>query len=183
MTALPDALAQLDRDRADFLAAYDALTPAQRSFRPADGGWTADEIVQHVVKSETGTVAIVAKQAAAGPGRRDIGEPVESRLAVVEAFMRSDGRTAMPAAVAPHVAPTSPPDAGWRERLGAFGSDWTAIAEALPDTAAGVALMAHPAAGPLTAAGAARFSASHLDHHRRQLERLAASDGFPPSGA
>ncbi len=179
MTALPEALAQLERDRAAFLAAYDALTPAQRSFRPADGGWTADEVLQHVVKVETGTVTIVAKQAAAGDRRRDVGTPAEASLAAVEAFLRSDGRTAMPAAVEVHVAPTSPPDAGWRERLGVFASDWSAIAEALPDGDAEVALMAHPVAGPLTAAGAARVVAAHLEHHRHQIARLAASEGCP----
>ena len=169
----------LDRDRAAFLAAYDALSPRQRSFRPADGGWTADEVLQHVVKSETGTLHIVRKQAAAGDARRDVGTPNDAVMAAVEAFLRSDARTTMPAAAAPHIAPDSPPDAGWRDRLEAFGADWRALDEALPESLANVALMAHPRAGPVTASGAARFSAAHLDHHARQLARLSEAEGFP----
>ena len=176
---LSDALAALDRDRTAFLRAYDALTPAQRTFRPADGGWTADEIAQHLVKSETGTVAIVRKQAAAGDARRDVGVPDDERLAHVEAFLRSDARTTMPASAEPFIRPDGPPDAGWRDRLAAFSDDWRALADGLPAELESVALMDHPRAGALRADGAARFLAAHIDHHLRQLERLRTADGFP----
>ncbi len=176
---LSDALDTLGRDRAAFLSAYDALTPAQRAFRPADGGWTADEVAQHVVKSETGTLAIVQKQAAAGDARRDVGVPDEARLAGVEALLRSDGRYAMPAAAEPFIRPDSPSDAGWRDRLAAFADEWRALGAGLPAELEPVALMAHPRAGGVTAAGAARFIGAHLDHHTRQLARLRAADGFP----
>ena len=176
---LPDAVSHLDRDRAAFLAAYDAFTPAQRSFRPPGGGWTADEVAQHLAKSETGTLQIVQKQAAAGAARRDVGTPDEARLAGVEAFLRSDARTTMPEAATPFIAPTSPPDAGWRDRLEAFQSEWDTLAHALPADLEGVGLMDHPRAGAITAAGAARFLAAHIDHHARQIARLRTADGFP----
>jgi hypothetical protein len=179
MSDLTDALAVLAQDRAAFAAEYDALTPAPRSFRPPDGGWTADEVLQHVVKAETGTLHVVSKQAAAGEARRGVGTPDGARFAAVEAFMRSDRRTTMPAAAVGFIAPTSPPDAGWRERLGAFDDAWDRLAETMPADLHDVALMDHPASGPLTAAGAARFTAGHLDHHRRQLARLRTAAGFP----
>ncbi len=176
---LPDAVSLLDRDRAAFLAAYDALSPAQRSFRPPGGGWTADEVAQHLVKSETGTLTIVQKQAAAGDARRDVGAPDEAQLAELEAFLRSDGRVPMPEGQAPFIAPTEAPDAGWRERLEAFRSDWHALAETMPAGIEHVGLMHHFRAGAITAAGCARFLAAHIDHHARQLERLRQADGFP----
>lgn len=175
----PDAVSLLDRDRADFLAAYDALSPEQRSFRPPDGGWTADEIAQHLVKAETGTLTIVQKQAAAGDARRDVGTPDEARLAGVEAFLRSDGRTTMPESAAAFIAPTSPPDAGWRDRFAAFGIDWHTLAESVPPEMEVVGLMTHPRAGAITASGCARFIGAHIDHHARQLARLCEADGFP----
>ncbi|HEX9952042.1 MAG TPA: DinB family protein [Rubricoccaceae bacterium] len=178
---LADSLSRLDHDRAAFLATFDALTPAQRQFRPSDGGWTADEVAQHLVKAETGTLAILAKQVAAGDARRAVPEASEERLAAVEAFLRSDGLTTMPASAEPFIRPDSPPGAGWRDRLAAFESEWHHLAEALPDALADVPLMEHPRAGGLTAAGAARFMSAHLDHHRRQLERIQAAPGYPAS--
>lgn len=183
MSALSDALARLDADRAAFLAAYDALTPAQRAFRPADGGWTADEVVQHLVKAETGTVAIITKQAAAGDARRDVGTPDDARLAQLCAHLRSDGRAAMPEAAAPFIRPDSPPDAGWRDRLADFGDAWHRFDETLADDARDAALMLHPRAGALRADGAAEFVAAHIDHHARQIARLRASEGFPEASA
>ncbi len=177
---LPDAVSLLDRDRADFLAAYDALTPEQRAFRPSDGGWTADEIAQHLVKAETGTLTIVQKQAAAGDARRDVGTPDEARLATLEA-LPPVGRCAFrcPRPLPPHIAPTSPPDAGWRDRFAAFGIDWQTLAGTLPTEMEAVGLMAHPRAGAITASGCARFIGAHIDHHARQLARLRTADGFP----
>ncbi len=176
---LPDAVSLLDRDRAAFLAAYDALTSAQRSFRPSDGGWTADEVAQHLVKSETGTLHIVQKQAAAGDARRDVGTPDEARLAALESFLRSDSRVPMPEGQAPHIAPTSPPDAAWRDRFAAFGIDWHTLADTMPAELEPVGLMSHFRAGAISAAGCARFLGAHIDHHTRQLERLRVADGFP----
>ncbi|HEX8298570.1 MAG TPA: DinB family protein [Rubricoccaceae bacterium] len=175
MPALLDAVAVLGHDRAAFLAAYDALTSAERTFRPSDGAWTADDVVQHLVKAEMGTLAILEKQVAAGPARREVGDASEERLAAVVAFLRSDGRTTMPAAAEPFITPDSPPDAGWRQRLGALQADWLRLADALPSDLEPVPLMSHPRAGSLTAEGAARFIAAHLDHHTRQLTRILAA--------
>lgn len=176
---LSDALNRLDLDRAAFLAAYDALAPEQRDFRPDSGGWTADEVVQHVVRVETGVLHIVAAQAVAGDDRRAVGEPNEAALAAVEAFMRSDGRTLMPAAAEARIAPTDPPGPEWRERLGEFAEAWREAEAQMPAGLDGVALVEHPRAGGLTATGAVRFLASHLDHHTRQFARLRAAPGFP----
>ena len=176
---LADALARLEHDRAACLAAFDALTPAQRQFRPPGGGWTADEVAQHLVKVETRILGTLAKQAAAGDERRAVSETSEERLAAVEAFMRSDGRTPMPASAEPFIRPDSPADADWRDRLAPLGSDWHRLANAIPVARADVPLMEHPRAGGLTAAGAARFVASHLDHHTRQLARIRTAEGFP----
>ncbi len=176
---LSDALDTLDRDRAAFLSAYDALTPAQRSFRPADGGWTAVEIAQHLALTDASTLAIVRKQAAAGDARRDVGTPDDDRLAGVEAFLRSEARIPMPASVEAVIRPDGPPDEDWRGRFAAFADDWSAFADAFPAELETVALLDHPRAGALRADGAARFVAAHIEHHARQLARLCASEGFP----
>ena len=176
---LADTLARLEHDRAAFLAAFEALTPAQRQFRPPGGGWTGDEVAQHLAKVETRILGALAKQAAAGDRRRPVSEASEERLAAVEAFMRSEGRIPMPTVAEPFIRPDSPDGADWRAHLAAFGDEWQRLAETMPARLADVPLVEHPRAGGLTATGAARFVASHLDHHTRQLARLRAAEGFP----
>lgn len=179
MPALADALDRLDRDRQAVLAALDAMTPAQRAFRPAADAWSADDVADHLAKAETGLLSIVEGQVAAGDARRDLGKPSWVKQKMVEAFMRSNRRVKMPSAVVDRVAPTGAPFAESRAALAACGDRWHALAAAFPTALESVGVFAHPVAGPLSASGSARFAGSHLDHHLRQLIRIRAAAGFP----
>ena len=175
----PSSLSTLGRDRAAFLAAYDAFTPDQRAFRPADGGWTADEVAEHLVRVDSGILAALAKQMAAGTARRTLGRPSLIRPALVTRFMRSGGQTRMPPAVAPHITPVGTDGAASRVALGESAEAWTRLGASVAPDLARTALWMHPVGGPYTFAQAAGFHASHFDHHTRQLARIRVSDGFP----
>lgn len=179
MSALSEALALLDRDRADFLAAYDALTPEQRAFRPDGVSWSADDVAEHLVKVEAGPLRIVGKQAAAGKASRDLGAPDEQKVVRLEQRLRSDVRFPMPEAVAEHITPAGTDGAASRAQIAEMGEAWRAVAETFPEALGQVALLSHPVGGSLTAAGTLRFVAAHIEHHTRQLARLHDADGFP----
>jgi hypothetical protein len=49
----------------------------------------------------------------------------------------------------------------------------------LDDAGLAVPLLRHPVAGPLSAPQGLEFLALHLAHHRRQLDRIRTSPGFP----
>lgn len=182
MSALTDALDLLDRDRAAFLAAYDALAPEQRRWRLDGASWSADDVAEHLVRSEAGSLRIVGKQAAAGKASRDLGAPDDGKLARLEERLRSDGRWTMPEAVAEHIAPAGTDGAASRAQIAEMGEAWHAVAETFPEALEAVALLSHPVGGPLTAAGAVRFVAAHIEHHTRQIGRIRADEGFPTAG-
>lgn len=182
MPALSDALGLLDRDRAAFLAAYDALTPEQRGWRPGGASWSADDVAEHLVRSEAGSLRIVGKQAAAGKASRDLGAPDDAKLARLEEQLRSEGRWTMPKAIAEHIAPAGADGEASRAQIAEMGTAWHAVAETFPEALETVALLSHAVGGPLTAAGTLRFVAAHIEHHTRQLGRIRADAGFPKAG-
>lgn len=179
----PSTLSTLDRDRAAFLAAFDAFTPEQRAFRPADGGWTADDVAEHLARVESGLLAVLTKQVGSGNARRDVGTPSPDRQAALHGYMRSDARRPMPEALVPHVAPTGADAVESRSAIATAQVRWHGLAETLGVADADVALYAHPVAGAFTFAQTADFHAAHLDHHTRQLARVRASEGFPADAA
>ena len=181
MSAFTHALVRLDRERAVVLATLDAMTPAQRDFRPAPDAWSAADVTDHLAKAESGQIEIVRRQVEAGSARRSLGRPSAPRRWLIERIMRSGLRVRMPAAVAPRVAPTGVAFEASRAVLAGCGDAWRALAAAFPPELESVGVFAHPVAGPLTAAGAVCFAAAHLDHHRRQLRRIQAAPGYPTS--
>ena len=177
---MPDAsaaLARLAADRAVVLTQLDAMTADQLAFRPARAAWSPADVACHLARSETGLAEIVRRAVATGtalPGR-----PSGLRARVLDRLMRSDVRVAMPPAFAPQIAPTGAPFAESRAALADAQVAWREIAESLPPAMALSGVFRHPVSGPLTFAGTLGFAAAHLDHHRRQVERIRASAGFP----
>lgn len=85
----------------------------------------------------------------------------------------------MPESAARYIAPTG---AAWVETRRAWAEaarGWRGAASALPDDLQDAGLIRHPRVGPITAAGAARFSAAHTVHHHAQLDRVRDAHGFP----
>lgn len=179
MPALADALSTLDRDRATFLAAYDALAPAQRTFRPAPAAWSADDVAEHLARVDAGMLAILRRQVDAGDARRDLGRPSRVKQALVTRFMRSDARTRMPPAVAPRVAPVGADPVESRATLAASAGAWATLVASVPPDLEPTPLWSHPVGGAYTAAQAVSFHAAHFDHHVRQLARIRSAVGFP----
>ena len=179
----PSTLSTLDRDRAAFLAAFDAFTPEQRAFRPADGGWTADDVAEHLARVESGLLAVLTKQVDAGAARRDVGHPSPAGQDRMLAYLRSEMRLPMPETLAPHIGPAGAGGAASRSAIATAQASWRDLAERLAPEDAEAGLYKHPVAGAFTFAQTADFHAAHLDHPTRQLARVRASEGFPADAA
>lgn len=180
MPTFADSAAALDRARAAFLAQLDAMTDAQRAFRPAGGGWTPAEVAEHLMLVERGLVGGLERQLAAGDARRDVGEPSAEALGrLMDRLESPDTRYAMPDKAATYIAPAGTHGEAVRQEWGALAGRWRALADTLPDALAATGLVRHPLAGAVTAEGAARFAAAHVMHHRGQLDRIEADAAFP----
>ncbi|MEO0559128.1 MAG: DinB family protein [Bacteroidota bacterium] len=167
---LSDALAALDATRASILADLDAFAPEQRTFSPSDTDWSVEQVAEHLLTAERGILGSIQRSAGA-----DLGAPSPNAVEGVISFMNSDQKAQTP----PFLQPQGMAYEDARDGLGSVGADWHALVATHADSAQGRAVFAHPMAGPMTLLDTLRFVESHAGHHRHQLERIRASDGFP----
>ncbi len=177
---MTDALRLLSDERGAFAAHLDGASREALDWRPSPRAWSLVLVLEHLVRAEEGTLSILDKQAAKGDSFRDFGAPDGAALARVLGRLHSDRRWQIPEPVVPALTPTGDvPLAGLRQTWGGFDGRWQALDEALSGPQRTGGIFRHVHAGPITAEGAARFTAAHVAHHRMQAERIRAADGFP----
>jgi len=164
---------RLDASRAAFLATAGRFSDEQRVFRPAPDAWSALEVTEHLVLAEEKSVLGMETLTPPSPTVTPL---AHLRMALVRLVMRTDLRVKVPTR---RVLPTgSIPleelSSRWmasRERLSAF-------LEGITAADLGLARFRHPIGGWVGASVGAAFLADHIDHHHRQLGRIARSGGF-----
>jgi hypothetical protein len=159
----------LTLERANFLACYHAVPAEARAMRPASGGWSAAEVVQHVARVEAG----VAKMIAAGPTRprASAAEAAAAELTPTKIGIVRDRSVKVQAPERVH--PTESADAGAvvveleqsRAALrAAFAQADTAVLDGV--------IFPHPFIGPLTLRAWVELVAHHDVRHAEQLQGL-----------
>jgi uncharacterized damage-inducible protein DinB len=166
------AFESLEADRARVLAQLAEWPTASISFRPAPNAWSAPEVLDHVVRSETGITASM---------RRNLQTPHilggEDRLKVATLYeaLRSERKFEVPAgAEAAHPDPrTTLPEVAsrWERSRMALGS----FMERLTAADLSYGLFCHPFAGWMTFGEVLEHFSTHLYHHEFQLARLRAA--------
>lgn len=140
--------------------------------RPADGGWSALEVLEHLVRTEVGICGVVERNLSAP---RRIGLRDRMGFAMVERRFLSPGRVKVPDAVK-EILPC--------ESLGLseVAARWDAARLEL-QTLAGRAegclggVFRHPVAGWMSFEQVLRFFEVHMVHHGYQLGRIASELG------
>jgi DinB superfamily len=164
----------LDRRRAELLATVRAASPGQRAFRPDGNGWSMVDVVEHLVLAEEGALLSLTK--GPRPGTR---VTLRNRVAVVlvRIYLSAGFRARVP------VQGIMPKGGVSLETL---EHRWGTVRAQLRDRLAGLSRadlrapkFRHPVAGWVPPASGFAFLVTHLIHHRRQLDRIRRSPGFP----
>jgi hypothetical protein len=164
------AFASLQRRRGAVLAMVAGWPPARLHHRPAPDAWSAAEVLDHLVRVETGLLA-AAREGVRAPRR--VGLRDRLGLRVVLRVFRAGRRVRVPAS-AVVVLPDPAVDAAgiparWADAQAALGAFLAALTPA--QHRAGICR--HPVAGWLSASGLLEFLDVHAEHHVPQLARLA----------
>ncbi len=169
---------ELETQRADTLADLKTWSPERVCFRSSPGAWSAVDVLDHIVKAETGTVADV---------RVGLRNPqhlgVESRpgIAALDRALRSEQLFQVPPGAAIHPdSETTLPEVCCR-----WEQTRTELKHLLQELAPGDAcggVFCHPFAGWMTVGEVLSHFSAHLFHHGFQLARLRASSGHLHSG-
>jgi len=167
----PDTLALLDADRRGLLAAVERLSEADRERRPAEGQWSAAEILEHLASVENSVAQLIAVR-----GREPVPanqEPPAPRAAERLAQLRVRGkRIDVPDAVRPTGTMTA------AAAVAALAASRAALLEAarLADPVALEQRTYHHAVvGRLTLRDWLAFVAHHEARHAAQIDEIATA--------
>lgn len=166
----------LEKRKAAFLLDLKTWTPRHLAFHPPRGGWSALEVLDHVVKTERGITEEMEKNL---PDARRVSalDAVRSRLLI--ALMNSRLRVKVPIEVSARV---------WPERVADLNimlSSWAdsqrrvrTWIDGLGDDQTSFAVFRHPASGWMRPLEAIGFMGAHARHHAFQLRRISRQPGW-----
>ena len=167
-----DLLRLLDDSHAALRTAVDAVPPARRHQKPASGGWSVAEVLEHVALVDARFAQVVAAAIAAAPaegsGEPGLGAPLDDmfRARVTD---RSEKRQA------PEVSTptgTMDSDAAWAAIEQAHARFRATLAECSGRALGGVRAT-HPRWGSLTVCQYAELFAGHEQRHAAQIREIA----------
>jgi uncharacterized damage-inducible protein DinB len=160
----------LETGREELIKKIESLTEDQLRAQPGGDQWSMLQTLQHLVLAEQGMRASEA-ELRANPVRDHLrpGKLID----VVRDILVRDVRVKVP-------HPGLEPDG--KASLGSLLKLWeqerqkmSELLESVSADNSEVVMFSHPAAGPMTAAQALDLTLVHLDHHRRQIDRIRAA--------
>lgn len=161
---------RLEAERAAVLEELASWPPGSVAFRPADGGWTAAEVLDHVARSESGMFAEL-RAGLQAPHRIVPEDP--RRVEALAQSLRSDARFKVPAGGVHPDASVTLDDV--QQSWARARKELCALLESLRDEQVGLGVFKHPFAGWMTMDELLDHCSDHLFHHRLQLARLRDS--------
>jgi hypothetical protein len=139
----------------------------------ADGGWSALQVLHHVITAEAGTLRYVSKKMQGGTSLPRAGLPSRLRLLALQAVMVSPLRLKAPAVAAEVPEEIHPEEL--RARWDEVRTGWKALLEAFPEEILDRLVFRHVLVGLMGLADTLAVLQSHLEHHGRQVERVLGS--------
>ena len=162
----------LEVQRAELLGEFAAWSPRRLCFRPSPDVWSVVEVLDHIVRAETGTINDVRI------GLRNphvLGKEERPGIAALDRALRSDQRFKVPAgavAIYPDSQVSLSEVAGrWEQARRELRS----LLETLSPSDVQCGIFCHPFAGWMTVADVLDHFSAHLHHHGFQLARLRVS--------
>lgn len=146
------------------------------SAKPADGGWSAIQVYQHILFSEMGTLGYMKKKTSSGFEALDkISDQEQAAGQKLVDRLKSNERYAAPAIL---------PEPDGEERLEEIELRWKnlrseldAFVESLDEGFYNRLVFKQPAAGMISLMDTLKFLTEHIHHHIPQLARLRAHHG------
>jgi hypothetical protein len=168
-----DWIRRLEEQKSAVLAEVGAWPAELREWRPADGGWSALEVLDHLVRTEAGICALVAGRLA-DPQRLTVRDRVG--FVFVERVFRSRLRVKVPESVKEIIVPGEGLELeGIAVRWDAARVDLARVTREAEGCRGGV--FRHPVSGWMSFEHVLRFLSVHMVHHEYQLERIRSAAG------
>lgn len=161
---------RLEKEKTALFRRLDGLSDETLNRSPGEGRWSVIQVLCHLSRAEDLSLRYIRKKMQAEAP--EAGVICRIKSAALSLALRSPLRFKAPAMSA---------EVPERETLGEVASRWDAVRremvdalDEVPESDLSRAVFRHPRVGLISLEQALRFMQDHLDHHRRQLERILA---------
>jgi len=167
--ALSRSFDRLEATRGALARRLDGVDRARLNRRRDDGGWSALQVLHHVVVSEEASIGYIRKKVQAGLAIPRAGLRSRLRLLALQLAHASPMRFKAPAPVAS--VPEEIDPSALLARWEATRSAWRELLDGFPPELVERQVFRHPLVGRMGLRDTLGFMQSHLDHHVRQVEQ------------
>ncbi len=177
--ALQQEFDKIEAQRVTVLNQTAQLSPAQQTFKPEPGAWCMLEVFLHLITAETNGLKYLKKKMLGDVQKM----PTERFLTQVRSVLLKVFLALPVKFKAPAAASFKPRDsynyheikAEWDE----LRAQWALFLDGVDEKLVTKPLFKHPIAGRINLLQALRFMGQHLEHHKKQLERIQSNPNFP----
>lgn len=166
---MPTTFVQLETKKSELLDLLGRWPEEYLLFRPADGGWSAVQVVDHLVRTEVEIVA-AARRGLAQPHR--IGARDRAGTWFLQRVFESDRKVKAPGKVTAIMPADAPSLSECAQRWEQARRELAALEACVNTAVARQGIFRHPVGGWMTLDGVRDFFAVHIHHHGFQLAAL-----------
>ena len=168
--ALQDRFARLERQRAAVFSRLDGLDDERLNRQPEGGGWSATQVMSHLITAEKTTLDGVRKRMERAGHLRKAGLVSALKSNLLAFVLRLPVRIKAPSGVAqvPERQDLETTRRLWDE----VRTGWKELIDTVPAELAGQAVSRHPVAGDINIHQTLRFLENHFNRHAKQIDRV-----------
>lgn len=170
------SFAYIQKQKEALLARVALWPEANLFFRPSPAGWSAVEIFDHLVRTES---AILSAARSGLDRPHPIGLSDRARTFLLNSLFRTRARVKAPGAVTQILPAPDLRFAEIRSRWNDERSDLSDFLSSAPADQLRRGIFRHPVGGMMNSSGILDFFSVHMIHHGYQLDRLAAGAKIP----
>ena len=164
---------RLETTRRDILTRLEGHDRERLNRPRADGGWSALQVLHHVITAEAGTLRYTSKKMLGGTSLPRAGLLSRLRLLSLQVVLASPLRFKAPAVAAEVPDEIDPGEL--RARWDEVRTGWQELLESFPEEILDRLVFRHGFVGLMGLPDTLGFLQAHLDHHARQVDRVLSA--------
>jgi len=141
--------------------------------KPANGGWSAIQVVHHLILVEVNSLAYVRKKLSFNPELKRSGLGASLRMLLLRLSLLSPIKFKAPKSAGNESIPDEATLESSRQAWAGIRADWSDFFAQMPADLADKAAYRHPRAGRLDWLQMIEFLQAHFERHRRQALKAA----------
>jgi len=178
IVAVEKQFKQVESQREQVLNDVMQLSHDQQNFKPDPESWSILQVLNHLIYSETNMVKYLQKKLLGVESTEKAGIQSSVRSTLLNIFLKLPIKYKAPYAAMPQQEEVYVFDnlkKQWDEVRAEFGK----ILDQLDTASANKLIFKHPVAGRFNIYQTLSFLQEHIDHHKKQIERIKKSSVFP----